>query len=132
MKLFIFALTLSLGSHAFSQSLPAPNFESVKANVFQPYCVQCHSAATGNMGSVNLETYANTITYLKDIQADVISNSMPKGRPPLPLNARDMLMAWIGAGAPEGASDSLSSYSTEDLVKEIESRGWKVRLSRKK
>ncbi|MGE4130338.1 MAG: hypothetical protein AB7F86_01800 [Bdellovibrionales bacterium] len=79
------------------------DFKSVKATVFDPYCIACHSQAGGNRGGVNLETYANVVADLASIRASVETGRMPRTSP-MPEREKSFLLAWITAGAPEFAS----------------------------
>ena len=78
----------------------AVDFATVKAQVFEPYCIRCHSAAGGNTAGVNLEAYANVFTQLSRITGAVNSSFMPKNGV-LPSGAKSLLNAWAQAGAPE-------------------------------
>lgn len=77
------------------------SFATVKAAVFSPYCLACHSSSGGNRGGVNLESYVQTKLHLASIRQAVLSNAMPMGGPPLPQMERELLFAWLDAGAPE-------------------------------
>jgi uncharacterized membrane protein len=93
-----------------SNVIPAAiDYAFVKAKVFQPKCVRCHSSAGGNKGDVNMETYENVIANLADIENDtLVEKSMPPRRAGGPLGEyeQNILKLWIDAGAPkEAASD---------------------------
>ncbi len=83
----------------------AVGFAEIQTKILQPYCVGCHSAAAGNSGKVNLETYAavtasGVIDRIKS--STIVSRRMP---PEGPLSGNDiaLLKAWIDQGAPEAA-----------------------------
>ncbi len=76
------------------------DFATVKVQVFEPYCLSCHSTAGGNRGGVNLESYASVAQVLSRIQSAVVSGVMPP-RSPLPEDRKALLLAWIQSGAPE-------------------------------
>jgi mono/diheme cytochrome c family protein len=77
------------------------DFETIRSNVFQPRCYQCHSAAGGNKSGVNVETYAAVKQELAEIKASIEDNSMPKNQAPLSDEQKHLFMSWITAGAPE-------------------------------
>ncbi len=90
-----------LGNDGLSQVDPANlDFATVRAQVFQPHCFQCHSQAGGNRAGVNLESYANVNSRLATIQNAVNSGAMPPSGS-LPTATRALLNNWIQAGAPE-------------------------------
>ena len=77
------------------------SYEFVKAQVFQPYCISCHSSAGGNPNGVNLETYSNTIQNLAAIENQAITKGTMPPSHALPTSTQDILSQWIAAGAPE-------------------------------
>ncbi len=79
------------------------DFATVKAQVFQPYCIRCHSAAGGNSTGVNLETFASVSGRTSGIKAAVDSGFMPRNGT-LPASAKGLLNAWFQAGSPEFAT----------------------------
>lgn len=80
------------------------DFALVMEKVIQPKCLECHAAAGGNRGGVNLETYAAVFLNLADVKADIEDGSMPKRRQPLTQAQKDLILNWIAAGAPEKAN----------------------------
>lgn len=77
------------------------DYETLNLQVISPYCLGCHSAAGGNQGSLNLETYAALQDNLQGIYTVVFSQ---KSMPPsgnMPLESYSQLKTWIDAGAPE-------------------------------
>jgi uncharacterized membrane protein len=81
-------------------------FQMVFQKVIGPRCTECHSDRAGNLGAVNLETYANTLALLQEIRDDIMTSRMPKNRPPLNAEEKQMLLAWIDAGGPLEAPGS--------------------------
>lgn len=77
------------------------SFSTVYERVLSKRCTECHSAAHGNKGKVNLETYAEVLKNIDDIKSDIEDGSMPKDRPPLSRDERGLILRWIAAGAPE-------------------------------
>ena len=78
----------------------AIKFTEVKAKVFSASC-SCHSPAGGNLGGINLDTFAlvkNSLAAIKRTSLD--STRMPPGSP-LSSNAAAVLRTWIEQGAPE-------------------------------
>jgi len=72
---------------------PGPlNFATVKAAIFTPHCIGCHS---------QFADYRRVASQLEDIQTAVDLNFMPKNSPPLSAELKDMLAEWIAGGAPE-------------------------------
>ncbi len=84
---------------------PAPpklNFESVFNLVIKTNCLKCHSAAAGNKGDVNLETFENVFLNRNTINDVVSSGEMPTKRgTPLTLEQKTMILAWIQKGSPK-------------------------------
>lgn len=78
-----------------------PNFQIIKTAVFQDACFKCHTDATGNKGDVNLERYEDTKRALNDIKHDLEIDRMPRRRPPLDQNLKDLFFKWFELGAPE-------------------------------
>lgn len=76
------------------------NFQFVRDRVFAFRCFACHTDEGGNRGGYNLETYANTIDELDDLQEVIEHQAMP---PRAPLNAleQDVILRWIALGAPQ-------------------------------
>lgn len=87
-----------------TQGFSTLSFASVKALVLQAHCLPCHSQAAGNVGGINLETYANVFPLVQEIQSAVSSNHMPLGGAALPANEKAILFAWINDHAPETSS----------------------------
>lgn len=79
------------------------NYQQVNNRIIAPYCLSCHSAAAGNLGSLNLETLESLQSRIPMLERTVLINrSMPKaGSPQLPYKALEMLSAWLRGGAPE-------------------------------
>ena len=100
----------------------APNFNSIQANVFDQYCVHCHSGANApaqlRLDAVN--SYANLVgvpsreTGTLRVAPGNANNSyiiqklegtasvgerMPAGLPALPQSDIDVIRQWIGDGA---------------------------------
>ncbi len=119
MKKWILALSLSVTACGYKHTgLPGDSaangplgqgsslsFTSVKAQVFQPYCIRCHSQAGGNKAGINLETYARVKPIITRVKAAVNTNFMPQSGP-LNDTSKAILNAWADAGAPETATTS--------------------------
>lgn len=75
------------------------SYDTVKAAVLKPYCLQCHSVAGGNRGRVNLESFENVVMLARSIRADVLSSAMPDDGP-MPQQEIELIVAWIDAGTP--------------------------------
>lgn len=89
------------------ESVAAGDFTTLTyANVFEnaikQSCLGCHSAPN-NRGKVNLESYAPTFAARADIADDVSQGFMPKDHAMDP-QAKQLLLNWLAAGAPEGAT----------------------------
>lgn len=95
-------------------------YANVNTNIMQPKCISCHSAAGGNGGGVNLETYATVKAASAKIKSVTVDGT-PRMPPGGPLNStlKELLGNWITAGAPETATaaftDSIdSSFDVEE------------------
>ncbi len=81
------------------------DFATIKSQVFQGYCLRCHSLAGGNKGGINLEVYGNVNPLVQRISSAVSSGFMPQsGTLPGPIKL--LLLNWIQAGAPEFATST--------------------------
>jgi uncharacterized membrane protein len=76
------------------------NFALVRDRVFAFECMACHSDAGGNRAGLNLETYANAIDELDDIEEEVSEDSMPPRSRLRPID-KDIILRWIALGAPQ-------------------------------
>ncbi|HVJ28764.1 MAG TPA: hypothetical protein VNA66_00525 [Gammaproteobacteria bacterium] len=99
-----------------------PNFDSIQANVFDQYCVHCHSGANAParlrldaansyanlVGVASVETgvlrvapgNANASYLIQKIEGTAaVGERMPAGLPALPQTDIDIIRQWIGAGA---------------------------------
>ena len=77
-------------------------YEMVNTSVLQPRCISCHSNEGGNRGGVNLETYESVAAAASDIEAAILSGSMPRPRnKPLTPEQKEMILKWISIGFPK-------------------------------
>jgi hypothetical protein len=107
-----------------------PNFNSIQANVFDQYCVHCHSGANAParlrldaansyanlVGVPSVETgvlrvapgNANNSYIIQKLEGTAsVGERMPAGLPALPAEDINIIRQWIGAGAmPVSASQA--------------------------
>ena len=77
-----------------------PTFTEVMNTVIKTNCFQCHTAASGNRGGLNLETYKNIFDNRHAIKFEVENGTMPTRRgTPLTAAQKQMLLTWIEQGA---------------------------------
>jgi uncharacterized membrane protein len=76
------------------------SYEVAAKAIISPRCLECHSRAGGDADGINLETYENVTANLDIIKSAVLSDSMPKNRAKLSTKEKQILIAWIDAGAP--------------------------------
>ena len=99
------------------------SYQTVNKEIFQPKCISCH----GVSGGVNLESYAEVKKHLSAIERTVIvDKTMPKNGS-LSNGQRELLAAWIRAGAPENPEpeptpEPLKPYFTSIKAKIIDRR----------
>ncbi len=100
----------STGNQEICEPLPSgetqavPTFNEVRDQVFQVHCFQCHGNG-GSAGGVNLETHGAAAPWAAQIKFDVVNNIMPKApNPPVPQAGKDLVVAWVDAGAPNNLS----------------------------
>lgn len=74
-------------------------FQNVFANAISPACIKCHSGEDA-AGDVNLETYKSVFKERKEIAEQVEKGKMPR-KATMDPDAKDLLLKWIAAGAPE-------------------------------
>ncbi len=83
------------------------SYEVINLSIMQPKCIECHSAAAGDAGGVNLENFANVTANLDIIKSEVLADSMPKNRTKLTAREKELLIKWIDAGGPlNGVADT--------------------------
>jgi uncharacterized membrane protein/polyisoprenoid-binding protein YceI len=74
-------------------------------SIFQNKCLNCHSAATGNKGDINLESYQDIFAHKDVIISEIEEGAMPNLQDPkgiaLTSEEHDTLLTWLKAGAPE-------------------------------
>ncbi|RZA24759.1 MAG: hypothetical protein EOP10_08930 [Proteobacteria bacterium] len=77
------------------------NYATINQRIITPYCLSCHSAAGGNRGGINLESYDSIASRLPTIRRTTITQKTmpPSSSPQLPPEAIQLLDAWITAGA---------------------------------
>lgn len=74
-----------------------PGYNTVRALVFKPQCIECH----GSKGGVSVETYSGAKEAISRIANEVyMEKSMPPSGP-LPAQAQAFVKAWVDGGAPE-------------------------------
>lgn len=78
------------------------DYTLLRSQVFVPDCLGCHSAAGGDLGNVNLETYSSTLSHLEGIKKAVLA-ARPTMPPSSPLSADKtaLVQQWIDQGAKE-------------------------------
>lgn len=76
-----------------------PTFAEVRAKVFVPHCVKCHSHE-GAKGGVNLEDFASAKKYASEIAFTLDTDDMPRRAPALPPELKAIVYAWIDGGTP--------------------------------
>jgi mono/diheme cytochrome c family protein len=97
--------------NAYDYRLPlGPTYEALRANVFKPVCMRCHSGDKPAKG-LDLSTYRTALSHrravipfnLKEsrVYKKTASGEMPRGGPALEKDAVSTIAAWIRAGAPE-------------------------------
>ncbi len=110
-------LGAGLGSCNFYQKKQASNqssfpsdqtpwFQIIQREVLIPNCLGCHSAATGNAGGVNLETYSSAKSFAAEIKVEVSENQSMPPSGPLDVSLRDLVSRWVDAGAPETEAEA--------------------------
>ena len=94
------------------------SFDSVTDQVLRR-CMGCH----GSDGGVRLETYADVIARLADIERVVFrTKTMPKGAP-LTMRQLSVLKTWIVMGAPQVASVTPPDTLPPDPIEPPDDRG---------
>ena len=89
-----------LSEETINQLALDSNYESVNAKVITDQCLNCHSAAGGNKGDLNLETYQSIRANLNQIMYRVLeTKDMPRNG----LTGTDLALMemWLTSGAPE-------------------------------
>lgn len=87
----------------------ARHFDEVVAPVLSRHCLECHNASEAK-GDLDLETGAGLADFVtpgepgrSELWAVVKDDEMPKKRPPLSGDEKDVLRRWIEAGAEWGS-----------------------------
>ena len=75
------------------------DYAGISQVILAPKCVSCHSAAGGNKGNLNLETYEQFRLNQNKIYFRTIEK---RDMPPTPLTSAefDLMKSWLEAGAP--------------------------------
>lgn len=77
-----------------------PTFTEVFGQVIGPKCATCHSAAGGNRGGVNLETFDGVKANISMIKDAVAAGWMPpRSQAALSGAEKDLVLRWIDQGA---------------------------------
>jgi hypothetical protein len=95
-------------SSAVQPGFATTGFAQVLTDIIAPKCLNCHSAAAGSRGGINLETYQNTLFYVRTgaLKSSVETDFMPMRSAPLTAQQKKFLFDWIAAGAPENGVPS--------------------------
>ena len=114
MRLFgVIGASVVLGLPSLSQTLRAasPTFHKDVEPILQKRCQMCHR--TGEAAPMSLLTYEQTRPWAKGIRTSVLTGKMPPWTPDphygkfsndlsLSPTEKEILVAWVDAGAPEG------------------------------
>lgn len=96
------------GTPADTGTAGVVTYEQVKTEVFETRCLSCHGSGSG-AGGVNLATYGSAASWASQIKFAVQSGTMPKSpNPPLPQAEKELVIAWVDAGAPSSQTGSVS------------------------
>ncbi len=93
------------------------SFKEVSEQIFKSKCTSCH---------IQYESYAGVVNELGAIRSAVASNRMPKNMPALNSAQKELLFAWIDAGAPQGGSVDSGPIDPVPLVPTWQSLSSKV------
>lgn len=94
------------------------SYNLVNSRIFSRQCIACHNAASPK-GGVVLETYNDVKGMLVRIeQVALINQTMPESGPLSP-GSRDLLRAWIAAGAPREGTDPIPPPNLEPRFRSI-------------
>lgn len=89
------------GGFSFNQS--ELSFDLVKSRVLAPRCVACHNSASAK-GGVILDNYDDVKANLGRIETAALVNQTMPPTGPLSDSSKELLRAWIDAGAPREGS----------------------------
>lgn len=78
-----------------------PDFNVIMTKVIKPRCLECHSAAGGNKGGLNFESYEVVYRSRHVSKSSIEINSMPQNRAPLSPDQKRLFLTWLQDGAPE-------------------------------
>jgi len=91
----------------FSRNLNTPiDFKTINEAIIQPHCLSCHQ---------QYATYAGVKNEASNILNAVTSNRMPKNASPLSAAKKELLAAWVAAGAPQGGSTTTPPPANDKL-----------------
>ena len=117
MKLCLLATCLSLGPCIFAAGVPSGvTFTRDVAPIMFKRCVECHRA--GEVAGIAFTSYKEVRPWAKAIKERVLTGGMPpwladphygqfRNDRRLPQTEIDTIVAWVNAGAPEGAAKDL-------------------------
>lgn len=98
----------------------SPGYEVVAAILGRNRCLECHTAAAGNRGGVNLESYGAAKALAARVYATTSGGSMPMGGPRVAADDVATLKAWMDAGAPEVGGPAAGPAPTPDRPAELD------------
>ncbi len=98
--------TAAGGVKSQQQSLEMVDFKTVQAKIIGPKCLGCHSAAGGNEGGTNLESYTSVRRLMNRISFRALEKGdmPPSGK--LVSDDADLLKNWFEMGAPESVVET--------------------------
>ena len=95
---------------AISYSPDQIGYKEVNDSVFTPNCIACHNQSL-HQGSIVLDSYAAVKANLGLVQNQIVGQTMPPNGA-LAQDQINLVTKWIQAGAPELASDPVSTTPT--------------------
>lgn len=97
-----------------AQKKESIDYALIKKLVFDTKCISCHHEGKAK-GDVRLDNYQDVLKNIKEIEKDLLDNSMPPKKP-LASSLKEIVLSWIKNGAPEKISPQSGSNTTHPPV----------------
>ena len=105
--LVIFVSLVACGRAEFVDPPQSANVDFARAElVLQENCTGCHSPEHGNAAGLDLSNFDSLRPHLQAIEAQISTDNMPLGGPPLSESDKNLLFSWIKMGGPKGADNA--------------------------
>ena len=104
-------MLLAITTHVGCSTTDTPTYHGEAKAILDARCATCHQA--GDIGPFSLTTYEEVLAFEGAVRASIVNGTMPPWQPSddcntyrdnydLSPNEKDVLLAWLDGGLPEG------------------------------